>query len=138
MENNKMIAEPKRTPKKEKQWEVFLKFKEKVGQWKEKKSHLNVWFRLNGLSSSQNGQNSLIHNWCTSSIWPLRRSKEIILCSFISNCSTCTKITRPFFCFQSLSIFFPKFITFLSSHFVLLPSLITFSLCYGKTRELHV
>ncbi len=23
-----------------------------------------VWFRLNGLGSSQNSQNNLIHNWC--------------------------------------------------------------------------
>jgi len=28
-----------------------------------------VWFRLNGLGSSQNGQNSLIHNWCIGGCW---------------------------------------------------------------------
>jgi hypothetical protein len=28
-----------------------------------------VWFRLNGLGSSQNGQISLIHNWCIGGCW---------------------------------------------------------------------
>jgi len=28
-----------------------------------------VWFRLNGSGSSQNGQNSLIHNWCIGGCW---------------------------------------------------------------------
>jgi hypothetical protein len=28
-----------------------------------------VWFRLNGLGSSQNGQNSFIQNWCTGGCW---------------------------------------------------------------------
>jgi hypothetical protein len=28
-----------------------------------------VWFRLNGLGSSQNSQNSLIQNWCIGSSW---------------------------------------------------------------------
>jgi hypothetical protein len=37
----------------------------------EKKNPLQglVWFKLNDLSSSQNGQNSLIHNWCISGCW---------------------------------------------------------------------
>jgi hypothetical protein len=28
-----------------------------------------VWFRLNGLGSSQNDQNRLIHNWCVGGCW---------------------------------------------------------------------
>jgi hypothetical protein len=55
----------------------FWKSKGMMSQWKEKrkkKQHLNVWsglvwFRLNGLGSSQNGQNSLIHNWCIGGCW---------------------------------------------------------------------
>jgi hypothetical protein len=28
-----------------------------------------VWFRLNGLGSSQNAQNNLIHNWYIGACW---------------------------------------------------------------------
>jgi hypothetical protein len=36
---------------------------------RKEKPHLNVWFRLNDLGSSQNGQNSFIQNWCTGGCW---------------------------------------------------------------------
>jgi hypothetical protein len=52
---------------------IFLKSLGKVGQWKkEEKSNppqCLVWFRLNGLGSSKNSQNSLIHNWCIGGCW---------------------------------------------------------------------
>jgi hypothetical protein len=49
----------------------FLKSKGRVGQWKEKNNppHCFVRFRLIDLGSSQNGQNSLIHNWWISGCW---------------------------------------------------------------------
>jgi hypothetical protein len=41
-----------------------------MGQPKEKKHETQVKrFGLSGLDSSQNGQNSLIHNWCTGGCW---------------------------------------------------------------------
>jgi hypothetical protein len=49
-----------------------LKSKGKVSKWKKKKKsspQCLVWFRLNGFSSSQNGQNNLIHNWCIGGCW---------------------------------------------------------------------
>jgi hypothetical protein len=51
----------------------FWKSKGMVSQWKEKRKKTApqwlVWFRLNGFGSSQNGQNSLIHNWCIGGCW---------------------------------------------------------------------
>ncbi len=48
----------------------FFEISGKGGPVKRKKiTHLNVWFRLNGLGSSQNGQNSLIYNWCIGGCW---------------------------------------------------------------------
>ncbi len=50
----------------------FFETSTKGGQWNEKKKppfQCLVWFRLNGLDSSQNGQNILIHNWCIGGCW---------------------------------------------------------------------
>jgi hypothetical protein len=42
-----------------------------VSQWKGKQTHTSmfglVWF--NGLDSSRNDQNGLIHNWCIGGWW---------------------------------------------------------------------
>jgi hypothetical protein len=51
MENKKIVEEKK---------------KEERTKEEEKKM---VWFKLNGLGSSQNGQNNLIHNWCIGGCW---------------------------------------------------------------------
>jgi len=50
----------------------FFEISAKDGLVKRKKKpppQCLIWFRLNGLGSSQNGQNSLIHNWCIGGCW---------------------------------------------------------------------
>ncbi len=46
--------------------EFFWNLREGWASEKKKITHLNVWFGLNGLGSSQN---SLIHNWCIGGCW---------------------------------------------------------------------
>ncbi len=49
----------------------FVRCKGNVSQWKGKQTHTSmfglVWF--NGLDSSRNDQNGLIHNWCIGGWW---------------------------------------------------------------------
>jgi len=74
MEENKIVVKEKKNREKQKRrrkrkkkrgGEIFEIYR-KGGLVKKKSPHLNVWFRLNGLGSSQNGQN---HNWCISGCW---------------------------------------------------------------------
>jgi hypothetical protein len=67
---------------------VFWNLRESWASEKKKKvTHLNVWFGLNGLGSSQNGQNSLIHNWCMSWCW-FTQTNENWLCCFMGGIRT--------------------------------------------------
>jgi hypothetical protein len=86
MEEKKMMVEEKkertkrrrrkkeqkrrRRKRREKKGGIFLKSQERWANEKKKNPpQCLVWFRLNGLGSSQNGQNSLIHNWCIGGCW---------------------------------------------------------------------
>ncbi len=61
----------RRRKRREKRGEIFWNLGEGWASEMKKKNSLQclVWLRLNGLSSSQNGQNSLIHNWCIGGCW---------------------------------------------------------------------
>jgi hypothetical protein len=86
MEAKMMVAKEKkkkRTEEKKKKEEgkkggIVLKSREVwASEKKRNPPQCGVWFRLNGLGSSQNGQNSLIHNWCTGGCWfTLAQTKE--------------------------------------------------------------
>jgi hypothetical protein len=62
----------RRRKRREKEGRNFFEISGKGGPMKRKEKNppqCLVWFRLNGLGSSQNGQNSLIHNWCIGGCW---------------------------------------------------------------------
>jgi hypothetical protein len=73
MEEKKNKERTKEEKKKEegKKGGNFFEISRKGGPMKRKKNPIQclVWFRLNGLGSSQNGQNILIHNWCIGGCW---------------------------------------------------------------------
>jgi hypothetical protein len=77
MKKKKMMVEEKKERTKEEKKEErekkgnVFEISRKGGPVKKKESppQCLVWFRLNGLSSSQNGPNSSIHNWCIGGCW---------------------------------------------------------------------
>jgi hypothetical protein len=97
MEEKKMMVEVKK--KKEQQrrsttktpqtnpGEIFRNLSKGWASEKKKKTppQCLVWVRLNGLCSSQNGQNRLIHNWCVAGCWftqakALSQGQDIWVC----------------------------------------------------------
>ncbi len=78
MEDNKMMVEEEKNKKERTKEEKKKEEEGKKGRnffetwakgWASEMKRNNprqylVWFRLNGLGSSQNGKNSLIQNWC--------------------------------------------------------------------------
>jgi hypothetical protein len=51
--------------------------------WASEKKKTNppqcLWFKLNGLGSSQNDQNSLIYNWCIGGCWFTQAHQRYLL-----------------------------------------------------------
>jgi hypothetical protein len=67
----KKTKEEKKKEEEEKRGEIFLNLSQGWASEMKKNNPRQclVWFRLNGVGSSQNGQNSLIHNWCIGGCW---------------------------------------------------------------------
>jgi hypothetical protein len=97
MEEKKMMVEVKkkkeqkrrrRRKRREKnKGEIFRNLSKGWASEKKKKTppQCLVWVRLNGLCSSQNGQNRLIHNWCVAGCWftqakALSQGQDIWVC----------------------------------------------------------